>query len=167
MLMVIFRKHREEPCDSYANVRSKKAEIAWERNLDKHSLEAVGILKQAMDKEDKYLIYPINNSQFNGQPNYIFKSSVSMAQLAIDMDQNGPEHPLQGKEAYFNGCHSRYAGYKTLALFVYHMAMHYILRLAMMEVKSESMHEISIIWEFSMKFSMKLRGETTSSIPKP
>ena len=42
---------------SYANVRSEKAKIAWERNLDKHSLEAVGILKQAMDKEDKYLIY--------------------------------------------------------------------------------------------------------------
>ena len=31
---------------SYANVRSKKAKIAWERNLDKHSLKAVGILKQ-------------------------------------------------------------------------------------------------------------------------
>ena len=31
--------------------------IAWERNLEKHSLEAVGILRQAMDKEDKYLIY--------------------------------------------------------------------------------------------------------------
>ena len=35
-----------------------------------------------------------------------------MAQLAIDMDQNGPEHPLQGEEAYFDGCHSRCAGYK-------------------------------------------------------
>ena len=116
----------------YANVRSKKAKIAWERNLDKHSLEAVGILKQAMNKEDKYLIYQINNSQFNEQPNYIFKSSVPMAQLAIDMDQDGPEHPIQGKEAYFNGFHSRCAGYKTLALFVYHTAMHCILRLAMM-----------------------------------
>ena len=29
-----------------------------------------------------------------------------MAQLAIDMDQDGPEHPLQGEEAYFDGCHS-------------------------------------------------------------
>ena len=88
-----------------------------------------------MDKEDKYLIYQINNTQFNGQPNYIFKSSAPMAQLAIDMDQNGPEHPLQGEEAYFDGCHSRCAGYKTLALFVYHTAMHRILRLATMEVK--------------------------------
>ena len=47
---------------SYANVRFEKARISWERNPDKHSLEPVGILKQATDKEDKYLIYKINNS---------------------------------------------------------------------------------------------------------
>ena len=61
-----------------------------------------------------------------------------MAQLAIEMDQNGPEHPLQAEDTYFDGYHSRCTGYKTLALFVYHMAMHRILRLATMEVKSES-----------------------------
>ena len=131
----------------YANVRSEKAKTALEKNPDKNSLEAVGTLKQAMDKEDKYLIYWINNSQFNGQPNYILKSSTPMAQLAIDMDQNGPEHPLQAKDTYFNGCHSRCAGYKTLALFVYHTAMGHILRLATMEVKSESTQEISLFWE--------------------
>ena len=87
----------------YANVRSKKAKITWERNPDKHFLEAVGILKQAMDKEDKYLIYKINNSQFNGQPDYVFKSSAPMAQLAIDINHPGLEYPLQGEEAYFDG----------------------------------------------------------------
>ena len=64
-----------------------------------------------------------------------------MAQLAIDMDQNGPEHPLQTEDPYFDGCHSRCTGYKTLALFVYHMAMCRILRITMMEVKSESTKE--------------------------
>ena len=53
-----------------------------------------------------------------------------MAQLGIYMDQEGLEHPLQGEDAYFDGCHSWCAGYKTLALFVYHTAMHRILRLA-------------------------------------
>ena len=125
----------------------RRLRFAWEKNLDKHSLEAVGVLKQATDKEDKYLIYQINNSQFNGQSNYVFKSSTPMAQLAIDMGQNGPEHPLQSEDAYFDGCHSRCAGYKTLALFVYHTAMHHILRLATMEVKSKSTQEISLFWE--------------------
>ena len=51
--------------------------------------------------------------------------------------------------------------YKTLALFVYHTAMHHILRLAMMEAK------IYFSGSCSMKFSAKLRGEITSLIPEP
>ena len=46
-----------------------------------------------------------------------------MAHLAMDMDQDGPEHPLQGKEAYFDGCYSGCVGYKTPVLFGYHPAM--------------------------------------------
>ena len=104
---------------SYANIRSEKAKISQERNSDKPFLEATGILKQAMDKEDKYLIYKINNSQFNGQPDYVFKkSNAPMAQLAIDIDQDGLEHPLQGEEAYFDGCHSKCAGCKTCIIFL-------------------------------------------------
>ena len=103
---------------SYGNIRSEKAKISQERNSDKHSLEAVGIIKQATDKEDKYLIYKINNSQFNGQPDYIFKSSATMAHLAIDMDQEGLEHPLQNEKACFDGCHSRCVGYKMLSLYI-------------------------------------------------
>ena len=34
---------------SYTNFRSEKANLACERNPDKHSLEAVGILKKATD----------------------------------------------------------------------------------------------------------------------
>ena len=151
---------------SYANIRSEKALISWERNSDKHSLEAVGIQKQAMDKEDKYLIYKINNSQFNGQPDNIFKSSAPMAQLVIDIDQDSLEHPLQGEEAYFDGCHSRCVGYKTLALFVYHTAMHCILRLATMEVKSESTHEITILWESFNEILSDIKGRDYKLNPR-
>ena len=134
----IWEAQRRAMQPSYANIRSEKARISLERNSDKHILEAVGILKQAMDKEDKYLLYKINNSQFNRNPDYIFKSSAPMAQFTIVMDQDGLEHPLQGEEAYFDGFHSRCVGYKTLALFVYHSTMYHILRLATMEVKGKS-----------------------------
>ena len=53
-----------------------KVKLSLERNPEKHSLEAVGILKQAMDKEDKYLIYKINSLQFNGEPDYALKSML-------------------------------------------------------------------------------------------
>ena len=110
-----------------------------------HFLEAIGILKKATDMEDKYLIYKINNSQFNREPDYVFKSSTTMAQPAIDMDQNVPEHPLQCEEAYFDRSHSWCVGYKTLALFVYHPAMQQVLRLAIMEVKM-SQHMKCLFW---------------------
>ena len=119
-----------------------------------------------MDKEDKYLIYKINNSQFNGQPDYAFKSSALIAQLAIDIDQDGPEHLLQGEEAYYDGCHSRCAGYKTLALFIYHRAMHHILRLATMEAKSESTCEISIFWELFIEILSKIKGRNYKFNPR-
>ena len=44
---------------SYTNIRCEKAKVAHERNPGKHILEAVGILKQATDKEDKYHIYKL------------------------------------------------------------------------------------------------------------
>ena len=97
--------------------------------------------------EEKYLIYKINNSQFNREPDYIFKSSYPMAQVAIDIDQNGPEHPLQYEEAYFDGCHLQCVGCKTFALFVYHPAMQHILRSATTDVKNESTLEISLFWK--------------------
>ena len=125
----------------------------------------MGILKQATDKEDKYLIYRINNSQFNDQPNYVFKSSAPMAQLAIDMDQNGPEHPLQTKDTYFDGCHSRCTGYKTLALFVYHTAMCRILRLATMEVKA-SRQKKCLFWELFNEILSKIKGKNYKFNPK-
>ena len=89
-----------------------------------------------------------------------------MARLAIDMDQNGPEHPLQTEDAYFNGCHSRCAGYKTLALFVYHMAMHRILRIATMEVKSKSTKEISLFWELFNDILSEIKGKKYKFNPK-
>ena len=144
----------------------REGQITWEKNLDKHSLEAVGVLKQATDKEDKYLIYQINNSQFNGQPNYVFKSSMPMAQLAINMDQNGPEHPLQAKDSYFDGCHSRCTGYKTLALFVYNTTMHCILRLATMEVKSKSTQEISLFWKLFNEILTEIKRKNYKFNPK-
>ena len=140
------------------NIQSEKARNSWERNPDKHSLKTVGIQKQATDKEDKCLIYKIDSLQFNGQPDYLFKSSAPMAQLAINMDQDGLEHPLQGEEAYFDGCHSQCVGHKTLALFVYHLAMWHILRLATMDVKNNSMCKITVFWELFNEILSDING---------
>ena len=102
---------------SYANLSCKTTNLAQDRNPDKHSLEVVCILKRATDTKDNYQIYKINNSQFNGGPDYMFKPSHTMAQIVFDINQEGPENPLWSEEAYFDGSHSWCIGYKTLALF--------------------------------------------------
>ena len=70
-----------------------------------------------------------------------------MAEIAVDVDQEGPENPVQSEKAYIDGCHSWCIGYKTLSLFVYHPAMWHILRIATMEVKCESTWKISFFWK--------------------
>ena len=47
----------------------------------------------------------MKNSQFNNEQDYMFKTSCTMAHIAVDMDQKGPENPLQSEEAYFDGSH--------------------------------------------------------------
>ena len=70
-----------------------------------------------------------------------------MAQIAVEIDQEGPKNPLQGEEAYFDGAHSCRVCYKLLVLLVYHPAMWQILRIAMMEENTESTQEISFFWK--------------------
>ena len=53
-----------------------------------------------------YLIYKINNSQFNDDLDKMFKTSQQMAEVSIEMDQEGPDSPFQGKEAYLDGLYS-------------------------------------------------------------
>ena len=75
------------------------------------------------------------------------------------MDQDGLEHPLQGEEAYFDGCHSQCVGYKTLALFIYLPAMQHILRLATMEVKNEATCKIIVFWELFNEILSDIKGK--------
>ena len=66
--------------------------------------------------EDANLIHKINKFWFNDDSDYMFKTSHTVAQITGDMDQEIPANPLQSVEAYFDGSHSWYIGYKTLAL---------------------------------------------------
>ena len=85
-----------------------------------------------------------------------------MAHVTIDMDQDGPENPLHGEQAYFDGSHLWCVGYKMLALFVYHPVRLHILRLTTMEVKGELTPEITLLW----KLFNEVLSQITKSIPK-
>ena len=57
-------------------------------------------------------------------------------------------------------------GHKTLALFVYHTAMWHILRLATMEVKSESTHEITVFSELFNEILSNIKGRDYKFNPR-
>ena len=76
-------------------ITNLKKKIYTELRSERHSMAAVAELKQVTDTSDPYLIYKVNDSAFNNQDDYVFKSSRRMANLAINMDQNAPgNNPL-------------------------------------------------------------------------
>ena len=89
-----------------------------------------------------------------------------MAQLAIDMDQNGPEHPLQAEDAYFDGCQSRCQAIKLWhCLYITRPCIIY-LGLQQWKLTASQQRKEVFSGNYSMKSSPKLKGKTTSSTPK-
>ena len=117
----------------YTSNRMKylKQKISRDMNPDQHSFEAVAIYKKELDKTDPFLIYKVNDGKMNNLPDFVFKSAKDMLLLAAEMDQSG-------------GSHSRCVGFKTLGLFVLHPGMRCLLRLASMEVRTESTKNIAM-----------------------
>ena len=72
---------------------------------NQNSFDAVAIIKKKTDTYDPFYIYRINNGSMNNSLDYIFKSSREMIKLAMDMDVDGPENPLQLENTYFNATH--------------------------------------------------------------
>ena len=114
-------------------------------SVDENSFDAVGILKRALDEEDQFYIYHINNRSLNVSSDYVFKTSHEMALRAIRMDVNGEQDSLQ-ENAYFNAMHTRVHRFKSFALWLIHGPMREMLRLASMEMRSENTNDISIFF---------------------
>ena len=102
--------------------RDKKAEQNPDQ-VETQSLEAVAELKKGSDTIDPFHIYHINSKKMNNLPDFVMKSSSKILQLAIDMDIDGPENPLQLEDAYFDGSHSRCTDFVSLGLWVMHAPM--------------------------------------------
>ena len=126
------------------NRREEGLYVAEEVNTQ--SIEAVAEMKKGSDKLDKLHIYKLNNSSMNSDPDYVCKSSTKILQMAIDMDQEGPENVLQKEDAFFDGSHSRCTGYISLGLWVHHPSLRSVIRLVSMEVKSEITENLIIFW---------------------
>ena len=59
---------------------------------DPNSFTAIAALQDKLKDFDPYLIYKMNDGTLNDDISFVFKSSTSAAQLALQMDSNNPNN---------------------------------------------------------------------------
>ena len=137
--------------------------LSPDQNTDHHSMEAVAIFKEACDKSDPFHIFKMNDSRMNTLPDFVFKTSRLSAELGLMMDQgNEVKNVLQEEDCYFDGAHSRCRGFISLALWLFHTSMCRLLKLACMEVRSESSEHIALFFKLWNEV-LRMAGKKTSS----
>ena len=114
-----------------------------------------------MDKHDHYYLYKIRNGLMFNETDYIFKSSQVAAQVALDMDVNGPTNLLQMKNVYFDTAHSRVHGFLTIWLWVVHPALGKIINLASMEIWSENSDDVATFFTLFNLVLCEVSGDMT------
>ena len=112
--------------------------------VERHSINAFGIIKQKQDEQDPLHIFKINDKKLNGKPSFIFKSSTPMACIALLMDENSKvKTPFQDAVAFMDGLHSRVVDYTTLMFWVHNPMIWHLQHIACMECESENTENIT------------------------
>ena len=105
-------------CNTWVDRCAVERELQYSKpshGIDNNSFDAVGIVKRKTDQGDPYYIYEIGNCNYTTEDvcDYVFKTSRRMAEIAISMDQDGPENILQMENVYFDTTHSCVHGFKN------------------------------------------------------
>ena len=111
---------------------------------DHNSFDAVAIAMKGVDKKSPYYIYKVNNGASNNTSDYVFKTSPVIAQIAIDMDIDGPQNILQ----------------------YYRKRMHKILCLASIDMRTENSNDIAIFFNLFNEVLSKLKARQLQIQPK-
>ena len=125
-----------------------------------HDFEAVAVFKEYCDKKDVYYIYKMNDRRGNpDKPSFVFKSSKTKAEMALNMDKDG-NHFLNEEFCYFDGKHKRCKGLITLTASVYHPLLRKQVALATMETESENTETITLFWTLFNEVLQKVSRNT-------
>ena len=126
-------------------------------DMDMHSIHAMSMVKKESDKVDPYHIYSINDRRLNNKLLFVFKSSTVACRLALQMHNTGGiRNPMQ-QVVYMDMMHGRGSGFVTLTMWVYSPVTLGVLKLATMDVESESSESIQL---FLTNFLQMLRQES-------
>ena len=104
-------------------------------------------------------MYRINSRQLNGQPSYVFKSSMEMARLAQSMDRDG-NGQMKDEYAHVDATHQRYRGLKSVTLRAYHEISRKLVCLAILDIGSENIVNLTIFWTLMNEMLQELSGNS-------
>ena len=128
-------------------VRRQMEALNPKQGMDHNLFDAVSIVKAKTDTKDPFYIYKIGNKNLSGGSDFVFKSSRTMAKMALDMDVDGEPNLLQMENTYFDATHTHVYGFKSLGLWLIHPAMKKILHLASMEIRSKHHEQIGLFFK--------------------
>ena len=81
------------------------------QEVDTHHFPAITDVKKSSDNIDPYYIHKINSKNINNSDDYVMKSSKTMLEMALKMDQNGGDNLMKDIDAFFDGyCHTQING---------------------------------------------------------
>ena len=128
---------------------------------DPNSFKAIGELRENLKDYDPFFIYKINDRSFSNEVLYVFKSSTSAAQLAIEMDCDDPENKscLRDEPVYFNTMHSRVDNNKNVTAWVKNPITQSMMRIATMEVQRENTHTLELFFNLLNEILEKVSGK--------
>ena len=128
--------------------------------VERHSINVVGIIKQKQDEEDPLHIIKINDKKLNGKPSFIFRSSTPMALIVLLMDQsNKVKTTFQDAVAFMDALLSRVVDYTTLMLWVHNPVIHHLQCITGMECKSENTENVTTFLTLVNEMLRQVKGD--------
>ena len=153
--------HVVEIAENFANVKrvqNVRDQLRREDHPVGENFEALALFRRKCSEKDEFFIFSVNNKDLNDKPSHVFKSSLSMAKLALLMDKDTNE-VLSNEYAHVDATHTRCRGFKSLTLWVYHPVMRKLLRIAIMEVEQENTENLTKFWQLLNEMLQKVSGQ--------
>jgi hypothetical protein len=102
----------------------------------------------------------VNNRGLKGEPSFVFKSSLHMANLALSMDRFS-NSVLSAEYAHIDATHTRCRDFKTITLWTYHPVMRRQVRIAVMEVELENIENLTKFWQILNDMLKKMSADSS------
>ena len=115
------------------------------KTLDIKNYEALFNFKKKCDEHDRFLIYRVNTNTSEGS-SLVFKTSLKMANIAIDMDKDG-ESVLNSEYAFLECRYDKCRGYKSVILWAFHPQMRQLMHLAIMDTQEKNNDHLFLFWK--------------------